>query len=223
MTVRWDLIAPRFEEMQRQWVENYPYFLDHWWATFLVSICAAFSALIMAIILSGLALRIKPVSTLVTPFIVLSQSFPIQALAPVLIILLGIGFHTKFAIAFIIALFPIYSQCWGALNSVPTNLMRQCDTFRTTFLKSLIYVRLPWAAPRIVGASKVGFTLAVLGAVVAEFIQPDRGLGRVILVAQSEYNIEVIYIAILLLIIQGLAFYFIMSNVESYLVTRRKI
>lgn len=67
---------------------------------------------------------------------------------------------------------------------------------------------------------KVGFTLAVLGAVVAEFMQPDVGLGRMILLAQSQYQVETLYLCIVLLIIQGLFFYISLSYLEKYFIKK---
>ena len=93
--------------------------------------------------------------------------------------------------------------------------------YRSSFLKSIIHIRLPAALPAILSSAKIGFTLAVLGAVVAEFIQPDKGLGHVILVAQSSYNIEVIYICVLLLIVQGVAVYTGISLLEQRIISKR--
>jgi NitT/TauT family transport system permease protein len=75
--------------------------------------------------------------------------------------------------------------------------------------------------PALISAAKVGFTLAVLGAVVAEFIHPDKGLGYLILVAQSSYNVEVIYVCVLLLIMQGIAVYGGLSVLENKIIRNR--
>jgi NitT/TauT family transport system permease protein len=85
-----------------------------------------------------------------------------------------------------------------------------------------MFIRLPIALPFIVASTKVGFTLAVLGAVVAEFMMPNEGLGREILMAHSQYNINVIYLCVFFLIIQGLAVYALISVFETRLRNARK-
>jgi NitT/TauT family transport system permease protein len=145
----------------------------------------------------------------------------LQAVAPILLILLGSGFSTKTTIAFLIAFFPIYSACLTALFTTPKNLMNLLFVCRSPLLRGIWHVRLPSALPAIISSAKVGFTLAVLGAVVAEFIHPDEGLGYLLLIAQSSYNIEVIYICIGLLMFQGVIIYQGLSFFESYIMRTR--
>ena len=218
-----DLLIPDISKML-QLLQDHPYhFLSNWWATFFVSTVASISALFLSVILSVLALRFKKFDYLMTPIVAVSQSFPLQSIAPIIIIVMGIGFHTKTTIAFVIAFFPIYSICTSALKSTPKKFLSSLAISNASFLNGVKYIRLPIALPAIVSAAKVGFTLAVLGTVVAEFIQPDKGLGYLLIVSQSNYNIEVMYLCVLFLIIQGTTIYVIFTIMEKKLIKDRRL
>jgi NitT/TauT family transport system permease protein len=203
-------------------IKDHPgHFFANWWATFSVSITASLLAICASLVMSVLALRFKMMEILFAPIIAISQSFPLQAIAPLIIILLGTGFHTKTSIAFVIAFFPIYGAFLTSIKTTPSNILAHLAICHTSFTRGVRYGRLPYALPALISAAKVGFTLAVLGAVVAEFIHPDKGLGYLILVAQSSYNVEVIYVCVLLLIMQGIAVYGGLSVLENKIIRNR--
>jgi NitT/TauT family transport system permease protein len=193
------------------------YFISNWAYTLFVSLAASSLALLLSLLFSLLALRYSIVDKIFAPLVALSQSFPLQAIAPIFIIALGTGFHSKVVVALLIAIFPLYAGTSNALQNIPPTLQVFLIVTRATFWRGALVVRLPVALPAIVSATKVGFTLAVLGAVVAEFIQPDRGLGKVILVAQSNFNTDIIYICIIILMGQGLIVFSSLSILESKL------
>lgn len=218
--MRWDILLPNLQEMKILLFEQFDVFMKNWWATFSVSIVGSVLAILAALIIAIIALKMRFIDTIMMPIVALSQSFPLQAITPLIIIILGIGFKTKALVAFLIAFFPIYSVCITALKTTPRNLLCFSIIYQAGFLKEIYYIRIPYALPAIISSMKVGFTLAVLGAVVAEFMQPDVGLGRMILLAQSQYQVETLYLCIVLLIIQGLFFYISLSYLEKYFIKK---
>jgi NitT/TauT family transport system permease protein len=152
-----------------------------------------------------------------------SQSFPLQALGPVIIIVLGTGFSTKALIALTITFFPIQSAIATAFLDTPAQYLMHSRVCRADFLTTFFHVQLPFALPRTISAIKVGFTLSVIGAVVAEFISPQGGIGEILLIAQSSFNIEAIYICLFILIVQGLSIYLVLSWLERRVASTRSI
>lgn len=219
--VRLDLLMPDVATMVNLARTNHGFFLEAWWSTFVVSAAASVTALFFSLAMAVLTLRFAVADFALGPVVAISQSFPLQAIAPLVVIVLGGGFQTKLAVAFIIAFFPIFNACRGALRMTPRSLLALSATCDAGFLRETLFIRLPDALPAVAAAAKVGFTLAVLGAVVAEFISPESGLGRILLVAQANYNVEVIYLAVACLVTQGLAVYGGLSAIESYLLKRR--
>ena len=196
---------------------QYPYLLENWLDTFTVATLASSGALLIAISMAIIATRFKLFENFLNPIVAVSQSFPLQALSPVIIMYLGVSVGSKVLIAFIIAFFPIYSICVTSLRGLPLNYERYIKLCHASYLKEVWYVRLPYSSGSIASAAKVGFTLAVLGSVVAEFIQPTTGIGKILLIAQSNYDLELIYICIGMLIIQGLMAYLPLTMLEKHL------
>lgn len=220
--MRFHLLVPDISKATDLLSQHYSYFLINWWSTFSVSALASTMALFVALFLAIGAVRFRFLNIFLNPIVALSQSFPLQAVAPLIIILMGTGFHTKALVAFLIAFFPIFGTCVTAINSTPAPLMAYLKVCNATFWRGIYYCRLPAALPAIISSMKIGFTLAVLGAVVAEFINPDAGLGRLILIAQSDYDVTVIYICIAMLIVQGLTVYLSLSHIESQVLKTRR-
>jgi NitT/TauT family transport system permease protein len=218
--VRWDLLLPDATRMWEIAVEHHWLYLDAWGETFRVSLIASAAAFFLAIALAALALRFRLFERLFEPFVIVSQSFPLQAIAPLIIIALGRGDFSKVSIAFLIAFFPLFAVVLSALKNTPQALLALCRTTDASFATAIVHVYLPSALPAIVAGGKVAFTLAVLGSVVAEFVAPTSGIGRLLLRAQSDYNVDAIYLCLGMLIVQGLTVYLFIALLESRVVAR---
>ena len=80
------------------------------------------------------------------------------------------------------------------------------------------YMRFPNALPAIFGGLKVASTLAVVGAIVGEFVSADKGLGYLVLVANGELNTRLVFACVFMLTVLGMIFYFLMEAVERLVV-----
>lgn len=220
--MNWALLLPDLSRVWRLLQQQPYYFLSAWWDTFTVSIAASLAALLLAVLFATCAARYPLLERLILPLIVVSQSFPLQAIAPLIVIALGRSEWTKILVAFIICFFPLFSAMLNALKSIPAPLKALCRITGASYSSSILLVHLPAVVPSIIAGAKVAFTLAVLGAVVAEFVSPTSGIGRVLLVAQSDYNVEVIYICVVMLSIQGLFVYTAIRRFENKLIYRWK-
>lgn len=219
--MRWNLLLPDFDRLTALWSEHWGYLLRNAWATFSVAAFACVLAAGCSIMLAVLALRLKWLRVALAPIVAVSQSFPLQAIAPLLIIVLGIGFHTKASIAFLISFFPMYAGASVALHSTPKALLDRFRISEASFAKTVTRLRIPAAMPTLIATLKVGFVLGLLGAVVAEFINPDRGLGYLLVLAQSSYDIEMIYSCVFLLAMCGLSIYTALTVLEGRLLRTR--
>lgn len=220
VSVRWDLLLPDPAKMLGLAIDHHEYFLGAWGETLRVSIYASLLAILVAILLASVAIRYTFFERLFSPLVAISQSFPLQAIAPLLIIALGRGDTSKVTVAFLIAFFPLFAATLSALKNTPEPLLALCKTTGASFTTAITHVYLPAAVPSLLAGAKVAFTLAVLGAVVAEFISPTGGIGRLLLRAQSDYNVEGIYICILMLVCQGVGVFLAIGNIESRIIPR---
>jgi NitT/TauT family transport system permease protein len=199
------------------------YFAQHWWATFWVSAVASALAVGMALAAALASVSSRPLAIGLGIVAAGSQSFPLQAIAPLILVTFGTGDLVKVGICFFVAFFPIF----GSLQGVIANSQKTTSEFfhvtncRSRLLRLRILVRDAW--PALLSACKVGFTLAVLGAVVAEFILPTKGLGYVIVLNLSQMQTQYVLVAVGLLVAQGLTVYFIISFFERGSLMRRGI
>jgi NitT/TauT family transport system permease protein len=154
---------------------------------------------------------------LLTPYIVASQSIPVVAIAPLLLIWFGSGMFSKVLICALIVFFPVLINTMVGLRAVPENLRQLMRVLRATRWQTFRLLEVPAALPVFLGGLRIGATLSVIGAVVGEFMAPDRGLGRVINEARGRYDTALVFVAVFALVAMALALYGLVALVEKRL------
>ena len=174
-------------------------------------------------LLAGYALaRSRVIGLVLSPYLVAAQSTPILALAPLLILWFGPGLLSKIVICSLIVFFPVAISTAVGLRSVDSRLLELGRSLRASPRQTLTTIEIPAALPSIMGGIRVGVTLAVVGAVVAEWVSPESGLGVLINLARgSLFDIPLMFAALLMLALVGVALYGIAVLVERWLVGDR--
>ncbi len=151
------------------------------------------------------------------PLIIASQAVPKIAIAPLLVVWLGLGWTPKLTVVALMVFFPVAMTSVQGFSSVDKNLidlMRSVDAPRwQVFTK----VRLPHALPHIFSGLKIGITLAVVGAVVGEWVGANSGLGYLLLNANSMLDTTLLYASLVLLVVMGVALFGLMAILERVL------
>jgi NitT/TauT family transport system permease protein len=148
------------------------------------------------------------------PLLVVTQAVPKVAIAPVLLLLLGAGEVSKVVVAFLVAFFPIVVDTATGLAATPPELLDLSRSYRAGALKTFVKVRFPMALPFFFSGLKVAVTLAVIGAVVGEFVGSDQGLGYVIVSATSYWKANLAFGAMLLLAVMAIVLFALVELVE---------
>lgn len=143
----------------------------------------------------------------VYPMIVALNSVPKVAVAPLFVIWLGTGTEPKVAIAFLIAVFAVIVDTIHGLRSVPPDVTDLGRVLRGRWYDVFFKVKLPSALPSIVAGMKVAISLALVGAIVGEFVSSQRGLGYVIMSAQGTFDTPRVFAALFLLALLGMLLY----------------
>jgi NitT/TauT family transport system permease protein len=151
------------------------------------------------------------------PALLVFQSVPKVALAPLLLLYLGYGVQTNVSVAAIVAFFPIVVNTVTGLESVEPELLQLSRLLDASPLRLFWKVRLPWALPHVFSALKVAVSLAVIGAVVGEFVGSDRGLGYVIVTASASMNTSLVFGIMILLALMGIAVFYAVWSLEALL------
>ena len=168
----------------------------------------------------GYALAKWPaVERLISPYIVASQSVPVVAIAPLLVIWFGPGIQSKVLICALIVFFPVLVNTVVGLHSVPEDLRDLMRSLRATRWQTFRLLEAPAALPVFLGGLRIGATLAVIGAVVGEFVGADRGLGFLINVARGQYDTALVFVALLALVLMALSLYGLVILLERRLLS----
>ncbi|MGW8252095.1 MAG: ABC transporter permease, partial [Anaerolineales bacterium] len=194
------------------------------WARFIQSLqdgsLLTHTAVTLLEIVAGLALGVSAASLLgyllaksvsverlLSPYIVASQSVPIVAIAPLLVIWFGPGLFSKVLICALIVFFPVLVSMIVGLRSVPEELHDLMRSLQATRWQTARYLEIPSALPVMLGGLRIGATLAVIGAVVGEFAGSNQGLGFLINVGRSLFDTSLVFVAVFTLIIMALGLY----------------
>jgi NitT/TauT family transport system permease protein len=161
-------------------------------------------------------------SGLFYPLIVASQAVPKVALAPFFLVWVGIGFKSQILIAFLIAVFPILINTKAGLEALPLDMYHLARSMGAGSLRTFFRVRLPFALPTIWAGFRVAITLAVVGAVVGEFVASNKGLGFLIAVSTANVRTSLAFAALILLSGLAIVAYLIVEAAGFLLIPRSK-
>ncbi len=153
---------------------------------------------------------------LLSPYIVASQSVPIVAVAPLLVIWFGSGLLSKVLVCALIAFFPTLVSTMVGIRSVDADLRDLMRSLRATPWQMFRLLELPSALPILFGGLKLSVILAVVGAVVGEFVGADVGLGFLINLARGVLDTPLMFVAVLSLIVIAQALYLTVAVAEHY-------
>jgi NitT/TauT family transport system permease protein len=155
------------------------------------------------------------------PLIVASQAVPKVAIAPLLVVWLGLGITPKLAVVALMVFFPVVVTAAEGFGSVDRNLLDLLRSVNASEWQVFRRVRLPHAMPQLFSGLKIGITLAVVGAVVGEWVGADSGLGYLILHANSLLDTTLLYAALAVLVAMGVVLFILVEVAERLLLPWR--
>jgi NitT/TauT family transport system permease protein len=197
-------------------------FWGHVAATLIAVLGGLFIGAALAIVLGYFIAKSAVVNSLVSPLVVASQAIPIVAIAPLLAIWFGYGLTPKIVTSLLIVFFPILVSVVAGIRSVEPNLRDLMRSLQANRWQTFTKLEVPSALPLVLSGFKVGATLAVIGAIVGEFVNSDRGLGFLIKQGNGEYNTARTFAALIALIVMALLMYGSVALLERKWLAWRK-
>jgi NitT/TauT family transport system permease protein len=155
------------------------------------------------------------------PIIVASQAVPKIAIGPLLVLWLGLGAWPKLVIVALMVFFPVVITAAEGFSSVDRNLLDLMRSVNASQWEIFRRVRFPHALPQIFSGLKIGITLAVVGAVVGEWIAADNGLGYLLLQANTQLDSTLLFSALVLLVVMGVVLFIVVEVAERLLLPWR--
>jgi NitT/TauT family transport system permease protein len=152
------------------------------------------------------------------PLVVLFQTVPKVALAPIFILWFGYDLAPKIVLIVVIAFFPVAIDMLAGLQSVEPSFVALMQSVGASRGEILRRVRIPHSLPHLMAGLKVAITFSVIGAIVGEFAGASAGLGYVIQFASTQLDTPLVFAALIVVSVLGLVFYYLVEFAERLLV-----
>ncbi len=174
-------------------------------------------------LVAGYLLARSPIAErFLSPYLVAAQATPILALAPLLSLWFGNGLLSKVVICALIVFFPVAVSTMVGIRTVDARLLEMGRSLRASRWQIMRTLEIPAALPSIMGGLRVGVTLSVVGAIIAEWAGGDRGLGVLINLARgSLFDTPLLFATLFTIAGIGVGLYLLVVLAEHWLVGSR--
>jgi len=177
----------------------------------------------VGITLAVLMFEIPVLERAVYPYVIGSQTVPVFAIAPLLVLWLGYGIMSKVLMAATIVFFPIVLNTLDGLKAADADTVSLLRVMRASRWQVLWKVQFPSALPFILSGAKIGISISTIGAVIGEWVGAKAGLGRLMLDANSQLQVSLVFAAIICLTVMGLGLFGLMTLIERWLTPWRHL
>ena len=174
----------------------------------LLTIVAGFALSILIGIPLGVLVSCSPlVAEAFYPLIVFTHAIPIIAIAPIIVVIFGTDLLARLIIVVLIAFFPIMVATASGMLNTPRDMLELASATAASKLTEILTIRIPHAIGFIFGGLRIGITVAVVGAVVSEFVSSDSGLGYLVVSATTQFNVPLAMSAVIVLAMISVVLY----------------
>src|SRR6202158_3886659 len=188
------------------------------WPTTYATICGFLLSALFGIPVAMLIAGSKTVESYVYPLLVFSQSVPKIAIAPLFVVWFGFGIIPKVISAFLLGFFPVVVSAAQGFKSVDPDMVDLAREMQGSRFHVFCAVNLPHAMPAIFSGLKVSVTLAVVGAVVGEFVGSNSGIGYVLQRSIGTFDLPTMFAALVILALLGVVLFWIVDRIERLVI-----
>lgn len=203
-------------------VSDFPILMSHAYVTLLEVLGGFFLAVAVGLPTALAIFYWRTFETAIYPLLIALQTIPKVALAPLLVLYLGYGWAPKITLAFLISFFPIVITTVVGLQSLEKGLVHLVRSMGANEWQTFVKVRLPAALPSVFGGFKVGISLAVIGAIIGEYVAAERGLGYLQLQANARFDTTLNFATVVTISGIGVTLYFLLNFIERKVSYRKE-
>ena len=211
-------LVPEPLKVLKELVNQWPRLLSESAVTTAAALGGFGLSVVFGLLLAVLIVYSKTIESYLYPLLVFSQSVPKIAVAPLFVVWFGFGIFPKVVSAFLLAVFPIVVSTVTGLKSVEPEMIDLARSSRAGRLRTFWYVLLPHRRPHIFSGMKVAITLAVVGAVVGEFVGANSGIGYLLQVANGNFDLPLMFAALVVLSTIGVLLFAAIDLAERWMV-----
>lgn len=210
-------LVPPPSAIAKAMAENAGLLFEHSIATMTAVGIALAIAVVVGVVFALITFHFKLFRQAVYPLFVLFQAVPKVAVAPLFAVWFGFSITTKAGIGFLIAVFPVIINTLLGLESLPAEKLHLAETMGLSRSRMFFRVRLPQALPAMFGGFKNAFSLAMIGAIIGEFVGGSEGLGYLMLRSNRDFDGPMLYAALTVLAIYSVVLFLILELIERRL------
>ena len=209
-----DLVLPRPTQAFATLIERAPIIWPHAWQTLYTTLVGFAIGTAIGVVIGVVIGSSRLAYDTAYPLLVGISSVPKVAVVPIFVLWLGAGTVPAILTAAIICIFPIVVNVATGIATVEPELEDVMKTLKASKLDILINIGLPRAMPYLFASLKVAITLSFVGSVVAETVASNRGIGNMMLIASSSFDVPLVFAGLLILAAMGVLLYAIFAIVE---------
>lgn len=198
---------------------HYPFLLEQSIPTTIEAALGFILSCLFGIFSALILIYFRPMRLWFLPILLISQALPTFAIAPLLVIWFGYGITSKIATTVLMLFFPITSAFYDGLRHTPQTYLDLAQNMNAKKWQTLRRIRVPAALPSLGNGLRVAATFAPMGAVIGEWVGSSKGLGFLILNANSRMQIDLMFAAMFVLVALTLIFYFTIDMLIKNIVT----
>jgi NitT/TauT family transport system permease protein len=208
-------LLPRPSAILVEAFNSLPLLMQNAWITLFESLAGFALAAVVGVALAILLVYVPLLRGVVMPYLVAFNAVPKVAFAPLIIIWLGLGIESKIALSFLIAFFPIVVSTSSGMYEIEPNLINLTRLMKAKKRQQFLKIRIPHSLPGMFDGFKIALPIAIIGAIVGEFVASREGLGHLIIAAGVQLNTELVFASILVIALGSVILYALLAWVES--------
>jgi NitT/TauT family transport system permease protein len=189
--------------------------LHHGFATLSTTLVGFAFAVVFGLLLGILVGSFRLVYSALYPILIAFNSVPKAALVPILVIWFGAGTVPAVATAFMLSFFPVVVNVATGFATIEPELLDVLRSLGASRRDMMMKIGLPRSLPYFFASLKIAITLAFVGSVIAEIVAGNAGIGNVMLVASSSFNVPLVFAALIVVGIMGVGMYAIFAVLET--------
>lgn len=216
---KWILPSPA--DITKEAIAEAASLTQHTWATVQLTLLGFFIGTGVGLLTAMLLHLVPFLKSALYPLLILSQNIPTIALAPLLMIWFGFGLLPKIIVITLVCFFPVAVSTMDGLTQTDRgmmNYMRMAGASKAQIFRKL---EVPHALPSVFSGVKIAATYSVMGAVIAEWIGTDRGIGYYMMLQKSAYRTDRVFVAMAIIVLLSLVLFAMIALLEKILVRWR--
>jgi NitT/TauT family transport system permease protein len=209
-----DFILPAPSAIAEVIASQYPSLLRHTWVTTYEILLGFLIGNVLAVVMAVIIVTWRVAERIFYPLIIASQTIPKIAIAPLFLIWLGSGLEPKVVITAIVCFFPTVVNTVQGLRAVDPNAVDLLRLVAASRWQVFSKLQFPTALPYFFAGLKISIALAVIGAIIGEWVGASQGLGYLVMYGSQTLRTDLMFAALVFIAILGMALYLVVVLVE---------